>query len=362
MGNHCCSLEASQNGGEINMTLQNPERINTYKSLKQSSALVKIHVPGSDQGVIKEGEGFKIDKIKKQIDKLKADYLLRYQKQWDIQDQINIEPILQKYNIQEGECFMHFYQDNRYKYIYNGSWTNKKKNGFGQIIYQDNSIYQGFWKDDKCHYYGRIIYADGSVYQGEWKDDKMEGKGTYINWSGKSYVGDWKDDKQHGNGIEIYEREKSRYEGEFYEGLKNGIGKYTWDDGSSSYEGNFENNMIQGTGTYIWPDKRTYTGEWLDGNMHGKGRFKWPDGKEYKGDYVNNKKQGYGIFKWPDGRQYEGQWKNDLQDGQGTFSKNGPDNSKTGIWEKGQFKNWINDNVRQNNSSQSQLQQQKISS
>lgn len=69
-----------------------------------------------------------------------------------------------------------------------------------------------------------------------------------------------------------------------------------------------------------------YYGEGKNGKPNGKGTMKWGDRKSYSGDWVNGKRSGYGKYIAnvnSDGTSismvYKGYWKNDKYNGQGTF-------------------------------------------
>jgi len=62
------------------------------------------------------------------------------------------------------------------------------KEGKGKLLWVDGSVYEGYWSQDKKNGRGRLIKADGDVYVGEWKDDNMEGNGVYT-WEDGQYGG-----------------------------------------------------------------------------------------------------------------------------------------------------------------------------
>ena len=58
----------------------------------------------------------------------------------------------------------------------NQTW---RMNGFGQIIYPDESIYDGDYKEGRKHGVGQ--YEDsktGNIYDGEWVNNRKHGFGT----------------------------------------------------------------------------------------------------------------------------------------------------------------------------------------
>jgi hypothetical protein len=59
---------------------------------------------------------------------------------------------------------------------YDGEWTKGKKNGYGTMVYGDESksVYSGMWTDDKRNGDGKMITKtkDGIYqYEGEWVND-----------------------------------------------------------------------------------------------------------------------------------------------------------------------------------------------
>jgi hypothetical protein len=50
------------------------------------------------------------------------------------------------------------------KSIYEGEIENYKANGYGKLIFPDDTYYIGQWKDDKPHGKGKQQYIDGSIY------------------------------------------------------------------------------------------------------------------------------------------------------------------------------------------------------
>ena len=84
------------------------------------------------------------------------------------------------------------------------------------------------------------------------------------------------------------------------------------------YEGEWEKGEINGYGKKTFANGDIYEGEWRNGEKHGKGKYTSIDGYKYEGDYVNGKRSGVGML---------------------TNTKNGE--SKRGIWEYGNFVQWI---------------------
>lgn len=41
---------------------------------------------------------------------------------------------------------------------------------------------------------------DGAIYEGEWSNDKKEGRGEYVYYNEERYIGDFREDKKEGYG------------------------------------------------------------------------------------------------------------------------------------------------------------------
>ena len=63
---------------------------------------------------------------------------------------------------------------------YDGSYENGQRNGFGTMIYPDQSQYRGSWKDGKKHGRGEYAFVNGDRYVGEYDNDVRHGFGTYY--------------------------------------------------------------------------------------------------------------------------------------------------------------------------------------
>ena len=76
--------------------------------------------------------------------------------------------------------------------MYQGSWKNGKRNGFGEEVNSiDNNWLGGQWE------MGQLIKGEakqivrGSEYLGEWRNGKRDGKGRNVMQSGEVYEGQW---------------------------------------------------------------------------------------------------------------------------------------------------------------------------
>ena len=67
---------------------------------------------------------------------------------------------------------------------YTGSWEDGVMEGYGEMIFADQSIYSGWWHMGMRHGHGRAEYGrggSGGAYTGGWKLDKRSGYGVMDN-------------------------------------------------------------------------------------------------------------------------------------------------------------------------------------
>ncbi|OMJ68179.1 hypothetical protein SteCoe_34442 [Stentor coeruleus] len=266
---------------------------------------------------------------------------------------------------------------------YEGQWNvyTEQPEGFGIMVYEDDTKYVGSFKNGIRDGYGRMIKADGVFYEGSFKNDIFTGKGILLKpykefplnkivgrdfftteWEttvlekyakavksglfyGNCYSGRYGEDNQEAQkNTESTWQGYVLYSGNYFKGLKHGKGMMCFNDGSI-YNGEFVENMMDGNGVFEWADGKKYIGNWKASRLHGEGIYTWPDGREYKGCYANGYRDGYGMFKWPDGKNYVGEWLNGNMHGVGTLTiidKNGKKCFIKAIWEDGKKKKLIN--------------------
>ena len=93
--------------------------------------------------------------------------------------------------------------------IYEGQYSNCKKQGVGKIFYGDeNAFYFGTFYNDKRDGFGIVIKENNSYIIGEWKNNKVCGKALYKRQNGDYYEGQWYNGKKHGSGKELIVGEK----------------------------------------------------------------------------------------------------------------------------------------------------------
>jgi hypothetical protein len=138
----------------------------------------------------------------------------------------------------------------------------KTLNGYGKIIFKNNSEYDGFMKygilesdERSCTF----KFANGTEYKGELRQNQLTGFGEYSFPSGAIYKGEVKNGLRNGKGVYEYANEGLKYEGEWLNGLKHGKGILSVKD-QMVYEGEFFEGIRQGFGKIEWVTKNIYEG------------------------------------------------------------------------------------------------------
>ena len=180
-----------------------------------------------------------------------------------------------------------------FKFI--GTKKNNKKEGFGLIIWNDNSILKGKFKNNKINNISSFSNSNNTTFQGYYIDNKPLGFGIFNSKKEDLLCeGEWKNDKLNGIGIQLWNHSNFFY-GEFNENKKEGIGTVKFEDGTSYY-GEFKNDKISGYGIIHYFNGSYYEGEFNDGIIHGYGEFTWINGKKFIGYYEYGEKNGFGIY------------------------------------------------------------------
>ena len=126
------------------------------------------------------------------------------------------------------------------------NYKNGKKEGNGEIKYENGNYYKGEEKNGKREGKGIEYYKNGDIkYDGNWIDDFPEGKGKFIDDEGNYYIGEFRKGLKHGKGIEYYKNGNVKYEGDFFNGKKEGNGKFIYEDGAY-HIGTFKNDLREG--------------------------------------------------------------------------------------------------------------------
>ena len=254
------------------------------------------------------------------------------------------------------------YKNNKQNYITTSTGVvknnnindDKVKNGFGKLLFNDNSIFKCNFNENKACGIG--IYIDtnnNEEFIGEYRNNLLNGYGIYRNIpSERKCMGYFRLNGLNGIGIEESIEDGYTYYGEFDRNQKHGYGVLHWRDGII-YEGQFYRNQMNGYAIIRYKENRIYKGEVLNGKMEGFGEFDWDKGKKYFGHYKNDKKNGFGIYLWNIPKIYDGDRLMDLQDINGYigFFSDGKMNGvgmrlndgkiKYGIWKNGVKLGWI---------------------
>lgn len=62
---------------------------------------------------------------------------------------------------------------------FTGSWQADTMEGYGEMIYADQSVYTGWWHMGMRHRHGRMEYSHNfTTYTGGWEMDKKTGYGV----------------------------------------------------------------------------------------------------------------------------------------------------------------------------------------
>jgi hypothetical protein len=186
-------------------------------------------------------------------------------------------------------------KNKRIKYIGKSNMITKKKNGFGIIIYDDDSQIFGVFSENRVNGSCKFINTrTNSTYGGRYKNNIPYGYGYYENKNGFK-EGFWYKNFIIDIGIEFHSN-SSYYQGEYKRNKYDGVGLFRFPDGTI-YQGEFSDNQMNGYGIFLYED-RMYEGEVLNGMKNGLGIFTWKNGNKYIGFYESDLKNGFGMFLW----------------------------------------------------------------
>ena len=230
----------------------------------------------------------------------------------------------------------------------------KVKNGFGKLLFNDNSIFKCNFNENKAFGIGQYIDNNNNEeFIGEYRNNLPNGFGIFRNISSeRKCMGYFRLNGLSGIGIEESIEDGYTYYGEFDKNQKHGYGVLHWKDGII-YEGQFNRNQMSGYAIIRYKDNRIYKGEVINGKMEGFGEFDWNKRKKYFGYYKNDKKNGFGIYLWNIPEINDGNKLKDLEgiNGYIGFFSDGKMNGvgmrlsdekiKHGIWKNGVKMDWI---------------------
>lgn len=222
--------------------------------------------------------------------------------------------------------------------LYDGDWKAGKWNGQGAYVNEKDSIV-GIWKDGELNgeavikttefiYQGEclgnlpdglgtLVLKDSSYYAGEWISGKRDGYGDMIYSNSDTYFGDWKDNLFNGTGRYIYDATGDYYDGEWKAGLQHGVGLYKSSD--FEYIGNWEEGWMNGEGEIVYSNNDIYKGSFVENHRYGLGLYEFHNGNIYEGEFVDGKLNGFGTFYFKDGNIYEGEFQDGKIKGDGTL-------------------------------------------
>jgi len=203
----------------------------------------------------------------------------------------------------------------------------------GKILFKNGNYYIGGIVNYRANFFGVFYKTNNDIFKGFWKNEKADGFGLYKSPE-YSLMGIWKNNLLNGFGINLINKKKYIYEGDFRHGKKNGFGIFFINEGK--YEGEFREDKIEGIGGFHFKDGRVYNGEWLDNQMHGNGIMIWKNGKKYEGEFRNNRKNGFGIFN-AENKVYIANWTDSKMHGEVI------------VQEKGNFNKYLFQNGRKKN-------------
>ena len=230
----------------------------------------------------------------------------------------------------------------------------KIKNGFGKLIFEDESIFKCHFNENKANGIGQYIdKINNEEFIGEYKNNIPNGYGIYRNiLCERKCMGYFKLNGLNGIGIEESIEDGYTYYGEFEKNQKHGYGILQWKEGIT-YEGQFFRNQMNGYAIIKYQQNKIYKGQMNNGKMEGFGEFDWGGGKKYIGFYKNDKRNGFGIFLWNipkinndevlsnlnDIKGYIGFWVDGNMNGIGLKISEGK--IKYGVWRNGIKMEWI---------------------
>lgn len=219
--------------------------------------------------------------------------------------------------------------------IYEGSFKQYMKHGFGKFKFTSGIIYEGQFFNDSFKGNPKIIYPNGNYYIGRFPEGY--GKMFYHDCIIENVVGRFMccmpDCLMLPNGYckSNYNVDGSKIiiEGEYILGKFRGIGKVTYEWGEfevgdtyefnqhdcSIYLGDFDDKM-NGVGIKWLLTGLKYVGTFTNGELNGKGEVVHKGGV-YTGNFKNGSASGYGINTYNNGEIYEGDHKYDKAHGRG---------------------------------------------
>ena len=210
---------------------------------------------------------------------------------------------------------------------YEGEWQNGQMHGHGQLIrkskkendawidelrkmedlIKNNDEDDGDWLDTGIQEH---VEEGEDIYEGSFVEGIRQGYGKLTLQNGDIYDGFWENDCLHGQGKYTFAATGSEYDGHWVDSMRDGLGIMSYGDGGV-YEGTWESNKMQGRGTFV-DETGVYEGDWVEGQQHGWGKYVYHNGDIYDGEWNFGKKHGNGTFVVrSSGDVYHGTWEHD---------------------------------------------------
>lgn len=238
---------------------------------------------------------------------------------------------------------------------YEGYYVDNMKCGLGHYRFQDSGKeYIGHWGDDKQNGVG-IYYFNAkktAVYFGSYTNDKKDGKGQYLYENGTITEQHWS------NGTLLSEEKlaphllvkRSRDLRQLVDEVQ---------------QANSHMGVVHPPSTDVrafqFPSGATYTGQYFGTKKHGTGQWLHPEGDKYEGQFYLNKHCGWGVYvigrsgkkyvgEWSEGKMsgvgvyfftpeeteyFVGMYRNDVKHGVGMYHFSGNQKNKIQHWEEG---------------------------
>lgn len=238
----------------------------------------------------------------------------------------------------------------RTELVYDGSFVDYRRHGFGDEYADGVLKYSGAWSRDSKNGTGYVYEGFGgplptNAALGTMTIKEMSYPKTGLPITGRTYryIGGISGGKPSGTGklyllrdpfaqhvyaVTLSDGEKAMllYEGGFAAGLKSGEGKL-YESGILSYDGGFREDLKSGTGKSYDPKtgRLVYAGSYLNDLRHGQGIAYDPETgvKRYEGMFVADWKDGEGKEYEYGYLVYEGSFKKGLREGQGKLYHQG---------------------------------------
>ena len=110
-------------------------------------------------------------------------------------------------NIREG-YFEEFSEND--EMVFKGEYSDGKRNGQGNAIFEDGSSYEGNFVDNVKTGMGKYHFPKGSYYDGEFKNNGINGRGKYYFKENEYWEGNFVNSKKEGEGIYHFASGKTR--------------------------------------------------------------------------------------------------------------------------------------------------------